>query len=510
MDISKRFGSLALTALLLAFSGCKSASESLPSSLEDVPPPPPEQNEEENDDDDEDYDADDVKQTAEEKKVEAKNVIVEDHDGDDDDQENVEEDDQCTACSVTCPMPAIKEQIKESSLSTSDKRHLLARRVKDISMVDAHGTLGGKVASYRNQGAFFISGDFLYWKAEEDGLAFAAKATPLEPLQTSSLGFPYLSGFSYKEKLLEPKFTWMKGYRADLGYRFGGNDNWEIDFVGTWFYNRAKKSADSSTPGLMYPTWGGFPFASGEIFTTGQQNANLISPITNAWTEWGLHYTVVDFELGRHYFVSKAFSLRPCVGARGAWIRQDYSVHYVQSISYFLNHHADNFSELIAPASMFAKNNFQGVGPRLGLDLQWHLNCHFSILGKLSGSLLYGPLKTSQKYSSTLSTFFLNVDLDSFTTFPNILFNNRHNEHRFEPNLEAALGLQFDSKHFTLGVFYELSEWFDQNQLVRSMPLIEAENATLAPSAGIIFDPYVKEHGNLGLGGLTVKARVDF
>jgi hypothetical protein len=380
-------------------------------------------------------------------------------------------------------------------MSTSEKQNLLTNRINDLTMIDAHNSLGGKSPSYSNKDSYYTMADFLLWKAEEDGLEYVVYLTPLD---SSSLSF---SGKDYA-----PKFNWGKGFRVGAGYRFGMHDNWDLDVIWTWFYNKAKSSITSPEPdpsfepNVMHPTWGG------PVFTDISGGVSLTSQAIYGKGSWALHYNVGDIELGRHYFISKALSLRPCIGLRAAWINQDYSVHYIRVIRYALA--GVQFAQL-APASFFADNDFHGLGPRLNLDLQWHFSCHWSVLGKISGSLLYGPFKNRQTLNTHLLTEFHGV-----AAFPSLIFTEKSKFNRFQTNLEAALGLQWESdfqrvRHFSLGVFYELTEWFRQNRLVHASTTSDGNFAnTTAP--GITSTPYVKEHGNLGLHGLTFKARLDY
>ncbi len=464
MDFSKRCGSLALATAMLAFSGCKTTKETLSPSL--VPPPPQE-----------------------------------------------EDNSECTSCSVTCPNPDLEPVVDTYEMSVAQKQDLLAKRINDITTIDVHNSLGGKVPSYNNKECFFAMLEFLLWKAEEDGLEYAATMTPTggstEQVFDPESGVQYY--FSLKEKLVAPNFTWGRGLRAGLGYRFGMHDNWDIDLLWTFYYNKARSSTGNNTQNLMFPTWGGAAYTdpnAASIFSDSisPPATPLISTVFNASAEWAFHYNILDLELGRHYFITKAFSVRPLFGVRGGFINQDYNVHYTQTTIFFINELSEMPTAFETPASMDADNNFHGIGPRLGLDLQWHINCHWSIAGKLSGSLLYGPFRTHQLYTSVLT-------LISSGDNPTYIYTHKRNYNRFAPNLEAALGFQWDRdfqriNHLSLGLFYDISEWFRQNHLVRNLPWI---NEDLVPGGlGVLSDPYVKEHGNLGLHGLTIKARVDF
>ncbi len=391
----------------------------------------------------------------------------------------------CDPCSVTCPTPSVKAGKKGSD------------QVKAISFTDVHGTVGGKSPSYLNDGGFYLSADFLYWKAQEDGLEYAATFIPIDN-----------STMSYSEKLKGVSFRWKPGFRVGTGYVFNTHDYWDLGLEWTWFYNRAESSVSipvSSTnlfnpafspASSITPTWGGNTFqtpASGSL-------QPLIESCLSASATWSLHYNMLDLDLGKHYFISKAFSLKPYFGVRGGWINQDYVAEYTQVLGI-----TPDPAEF--PAKMRADIDFSGAGPRLGLDMQWHFNCQWSLVGEISGSVLYGPYKSRQTY-----TTFLEITGGAFDFFAPFVYTDTRNQHRFQANLETALGLQWEMdfqkiNHFSLGAYYEFSQWFRQNRLIRSLPQIITDVAVLNT---VEYEPFVREHGDLSLQGFTVKARLDF
>ncbi len=396
----------------------------------------------------------------------------------------------CDPCSVTCPTPSVQAVGKKSG-----------DRVKAISFTDVHGTVGGKNPAYLKKGGFYLSADFLYWKAQEDGLEYAATFTPTDD-----------TGLSFSEKLKGVNFRWKPGFRIDAGYVFGMHDSWDLGLEWTWFYGKARSSvsipASSSSlinpavspSSFIFPTWGSESFAA--ISEVPLQLQPLISPCLNASATWSLHYNMLDFDLGRHYFVTKAFSLKPYIGVRGGWINQDYIAEY-----------AEVLNRTLFPAQMRADFDFKGVGPRLGLDLHWHFNCQWSLVGEVSGAVLYGPYKSRQTYTSFVAI----LDAGDFDLAAPLVYTNVRNQHPFQANFETALGLQWEEEfisvhmhrrhRLSLGAYYEFSQWFRQNRLIRSLPQIETD---ILLQNNVDNDFFIKEHGDLGLQGFSIKARLDF
>ncbi len=398
------------------------------------------------------------------------------------------------SCSVTCPTPTI-EQTMAASPSSEDVEDVLASRTNTITTVNDHKTLGGKNPAYNTKSSILFSVDFLYWKAVMGNLEYAANLMPLDS-----------SGFSFSEQLKKPKFRWDVGFRACLGYRFGMHDNWEIDLQYTLFYNKTKSRVSNPDPSLMVPTWGGLQyFSAASGFFPGIFGFTILKASAN----WTLHYNIFDVDLGRHYFVTKAFSLRPFISGRVALINQDYDVHYLSVLKSDIT---DSFSTTL-PTSMKAGSDYQGIGPRLGLDMHWHFNCKWSFIGKLSGCLLYGPFKTEQTYDG--GVFYSSSVSPTPRTTPTIFRNNK-NAHRFQANFESAMGFQWEhrlnqkGRTISLAAFYEIIEWLRLNRLTRDSPTLNTFGSGTNYGIFVVDDPYVKDHGDLNLQGVSIKASLDF
>ena len=210
---------------------------------------------------------------------------------------------------------------KSSSKTETEKVH-------DVSEQNIYHQWQGKSSPTLYHGGFYTRADFLYWRADCEGL---------------------------------DSVSWRPGFRVGVGYTFAKKDFW--DLMALWTHFKAE------------------------------------STIT---------YNVYDLDLGRDYFISKAVSIRPFLGVRGATIDQ-------------------------------RLNKFWGAGAHIGTSMQWHFTKEFSFLGTIGGSLLYGKFK----------------QLDITTG---------------AANLEAMLGFGWEKffyqNRYRLSVKagYEWSEWFSQNR----------------------------------------------
>ncbi len=330
-----------------------------------------------------------------------------------------------------------------------------------VSMKTIHGDMAGKAPAFLSEKGcgFFISGDLLCRKATLDDLDYVIGVTANIPSAPSSS-----TTYTMKERLYEPHFHWGWGFRVDAGYAFFPQDDWEMDAVWTYFYGRASQtttgpsifSMSPTNPVVLMPTW--------------NQDVSGVH-VSLAESHWTLHFNTFDAELGRNYFISKYFSARPLVALRGAWIEQDYRVDYFSNDPTTPTHPN-------TPSFMAAKNNYWGIGPRVGTDLFWQVISHWGFYGNASASLLYGRFMVRQTY----------LDIITGTS----IFTHYHNNPwRVRPNIDLGLGTEIEyflgeneTYHLKMGVGYEVSYWFMQNMLARSgfqfSADVQEENADLA------------------------------
>jgi hypothetical protein len=220
---------------------------------------------------------------------------------------------------------------------------------------------------------------------------------------------------------------------------------------------------------------------------------------STASAKWKLDYNTVDMEVGRNFFISKKITLRPHVGVRGAWIHQKYNTEY-GGMAF------DGAPGLVGNESMHAKNNFSGVGIRGGADFLWHFDSHWSLFSDLSAALFYGYFHVDQECDALAPTSF-----GSGAALGEQSLQVKDKIHRVRTNLEGSIGIQWETsfnrgrRHFTVGLGYDVSEWFAQNELF-DVDLVGF--GTDSPSVFKVANK--KQHGDLGLSGVSLDFRFDF
>jgi hypothetical protein len=363
-----------------------------------------------------------------------------------------------------------EEQVKPENLP-------LAEQINAVRMENIHGKVGGKVTSHRESQGVILSGDFLYWKANEDGLEYAAKITNHTPFTVSN-------NLNMDAQLKDVKFKWDPGFRVALGYLFNNNDHWDLVLEWTRIHTKAHSEVSSNN-----------------LNTTSIQALwapNVVNyPLNFASSHWRLSYNVLDLSLGRSYFVGKTTMLHPYVGLRGASLRQHLHAKY----NGFFFPTPFNTAPVTPITDKFSgKNNYSAAGIRVGSDFLWHFNRYFGLFSDFSASLLCGQFNVKETVTAWQQP-----------TTPIVPSTVKLKEHlnRTRVNVEAAIGFQgevmFNNEKqrlaFTLA--YELSEWFSQNQLIQPFMTNDPQsvNQVVIPTS---------KNGDLSLQGGTFKIELNF
>lgn len=394
--------------------------------------------------------------------------------------------------SLTCTLSCMTVHLLANEIDslTANQTEKPSYTAKAITEQNVHGTLGGKNPVHTISKGPFITADFLYWRADEDGLEFAN--------ETKTNG----AGTSLHGNNLNLHGEWKPGVRAGLGWLFGACDQWDLYLNWTYFRDKAHMSASTKNPRKFFvPTW-----------------SNILGAAANyPEASWTLNVNLLDIEIGRSYFISRKITLHPHAGLRGAWINQNYNADYFGTW-FFSNLPGPPASMARTKTSFKADNNFKGIGVCTGADLMWHFTDHFGISTELAASLLYGNFKVDEDFNGARPAI-----VDGNTGLVSYKIQNKKDFNRVRANIEAFIGLFFetglyhDRYHFTLSAGYELSEWFQQNEMVSLFVENDVEilgiSSTIPASLTAVTNRdmiSIRQSGNLGFQGLTIKAVFNF
>ncbi len=343
----------------------------------------------------------------------------------------------------------------------------------------------------------YITADFTYWTAREQGTSFATTSG------FESFGSTEIPSTS-TGKVIRPATKWRPGFKAGIGLDFC-HDGWDVYAEYTWFRlnpgNTSKSVVTTDNPiasiggpagvsgvVLFDNFWGvnGAPqFVAAAIANTlATPSVSVVQSPTfqRVQGKWKLDFNVVDLELGRNFYISRRLTLRPHVGLKGEWQKQKLTVTFDRNLTT-----QGVITSTLQTKTMNNKFSNWGIGVRAGVDTAWHLARLFSIFGDVAITGLWEHFNAKRfdflQFETTHQTSSnVHIKNDFFT---------------FAPVFEWMLGLRFEwwtecnDFHFAFDAGWENQIWLFQNQFVRTYST-ESDNSTL------------------GLQGLTIKARLDF
>jgi hypothetical protein len=282
--------------------------------------------------------------------------------------------------------------------------------------------------------SFQFFADLIYWNAREGGADCWA-----EVLTTA--------GSTSMNELAPVSFGWDPGFKVGLGYGME-HDQWDTQAYFTWFHTKGTDRI-SNGPGTVHSTF------MGNFWVSNPTGAGLSGPsYQQASIDWTIQFNVLDWELGRNFWVSQSLALRPFLAAKGGWINQ--SIHSVWK--------NPDFGTLTNPVPFnigkeHVENNFGGVGPAAGLNMKWNLfesSCHYlHLFGDFSGALMWGHWSFHDVYKNDANEEVI-VKLKAVNSAATMV--------RSFMGLEWNISLNDDQYQFSTKLGYETQFWLDQLQ----------------------------------------------
>lgn len=286
----------------------------------------------------------------------------------------------------------------------------------------------------------FITAGYLYLWTEVDDLAYAIKTEGV------------------RGNVLNPQVKPDAGFDLGVGI-YLPHDGWDFKANVLHLHSRAP----IHETGHLAPTW---------VVPTD----TLDGFVDAVDAHWRLHFALIDFEMGRSFFLSRYLTMRPHIGLRYAIVRQKYLLHYIGG---------NLFPDGEAYISM--KNKFLAPGIRMGSDFAWKMGKGFGLYSKLAASLLYGLVYV---HESEKVSFESEKRADIWNKF-----------RMAKPILDFAAGVQWERGlfqkryHLLLQAGWEMHLLFAQNQLFHF------------PGPSLAIDSV---HGNLSIQGLSISGTFSY
>ncbi len=305
-----------------------------------------------------------------------------------------------------------------------------------------------------------LSVSALFWQAQEDGLDYMIK-------NESGLAFVNNNG---SVKRVDPDWDW--GFRLGLGYRSNCDMDFRLNW--TWFCTDGTDSTSADFPAGLFHVWT-IPGSS-------------LTPATQAKAKWDLKLNIIDLEMGAPLSPTCYLDIRPFIALSTAWIDQKLNIDSSGGVS------TGGAALTVLDDAIRMKNDFWGIGPKIGLDTDWCIGCGFSIFGNIDLSLLYGRFDIDQTESIlfenlTPATTYLDLKNDKFWLS--------------RASLDIILGVKWeywfccDSYYLSIDAGWENLFFFGQNQLKR---FVDDSNPGIN----------VPTSGDLSIQGLTLRASFGF
>lgn len=210
------------------------------------------------------------------------------------------------------------------------------------------------------------------------------------------------------------------------GFRIGGLfaiSDWDSKFSYTRFHT---KTTDSVSGNLVSTFMGGKIAQGSNFYRTG--NVSLT-----------IDFNMFDWDIGQCISITDTLRLRPAMGLRGGFINQSITTNFQGPISVTEN----------------VKNNFRGIGPKAGIEGSWifcrNNGCEISLFSDFSTSFLWGKWiihdVAEVSNANTIDTKVGNRNFGAFT-------------------IQEIIGINLNYDCFAIKMGYEISDWFNQYQVL--------------------------------------------
>ncbi len=358
------------------------------------------------------------------------------------------------------------------------------------------GVITPPVAPYVRLGAeFVLSGDFIYWQAQQDGLDFAFSGGYGYSTPNPSTG-EIVTIVPSSSSIKQAPRAWEPGFKMGVGMDFA-HDGWDFFAQWTWLNpitsNKKSVTRDTSDSSAVLSN---IPNRTAIGVTTAGNN----NKITGAW---GLRYNVIDLELGRNFFLSRYLTYRPHIGLKSAWIKQTFDTHFhlksdTSSTGGLLELVLSD--QLIYGGGVFKEDQSLkswGLGIRTGIDPVWHFTKNWGLYGNLALSAMYQYYSAELTFNGYDTSYVASDGTGSGTAFPvpspMEVVDTKRSNHTVTPVLELGLGLEYMAWFYDemymleLKAGWEEQVWFNTNRFIDAMST-----------------------GNLTLQGFTFKACFHF
>lgn len=339
-------------------------------------------------------------------------------------------------------------------------------------------------------GGFFDSltgrADFLWWRANEEGIQLGTEEFVDSFTQATA---PNRTVVINRAHVKYPNFKYDPGFRLGLIHNCAC-DCYDIAFNWTHFHTKAKAhgETDEDEGVTFFSDW-----------------ERLIGPnAIFAASRYTLNLDMLDLELGRKFYVSNCFVLRPNIGLRGIRVDQNYRVFSTSNLD---EQESSPFVDFLSVVK--ARSDFLAIGPRVGVDVEVQIGCGLSIFGQAAGSIVFGKFDNHAKEDYT------DFNISTGSALGEFHYEQKESAHRTSRTItDLAIGVRWDhcfewcNRYHPVGIAFawEHHAFYDFNNFNFAERGFDLDGGTVGEANGAV----PRKRGDLFTQGLTVSATFGF
>lgn len=250
--------------------------------------------------------------------------------------------------------------------------------------------------------SIWLHADALYWGAYEDGLKLS---NTFEDEAITPNGAE--ATFSASEKNLH--FDWSPGFRVGLGTGFTGGGGWGSVISWTHLTSQANRKNECTHK-----------------------------------SNWRINFDAIDAIAGVEIWLDPDTNLNLLGGVSAVSIGQSLRTNVTNELE-------TSIEDTLTDINQHGTSQFYGVGPKLGLEVEWMVKCCISVYGAVGGGILFGHTHVKRNTTSFGTTVeeFANISksLDACQTVVDAAIGVRWNR-IWLCGFNVALQLGFEHHQF--------------------------------------------------------------
>lgn len=351
----------------------------------------------------------------------------------------------------------------------------------------------------------YLTADYLYWYARDCDSTYATRVINADEIATGA-GLGATRDFLAPTNAVNMDTNWSSGVKVGLGWNTDC-DGWDLFFQWTGYWNDNSDSSSVAAFDTLTPGVGSYALSPQYIIN----NADTFY-YEKVKASWDFSMNRFDLQLGKRYWLSKCFTLRPYTGIGGIWTETDFDVT-AETKEAIINTTDGSIRTISGKASI--ENDNWGAGLLGGVQPTFQFSDCFALYGDAGMALYWGKLK--EKNVMSLGQW-QNPGTSSVTRAVDQTIGFTYNNDYFcmTPILDLAIGIRWESYwcdqqyHFAFDLGWEHHVLFHHNHRTNFATNMDTTTGTNSTDVAELGDVPLARETNIAMGGLVVRVRFDF